>query len=151
MANLFIDVLRSYVRANEFVVHDFVVMPNHVHVMMTVPPDVTIEKAIQLIKGNFSFRAGKELGLRGEIWQRGFSEERITSKQSFQEHRKYIDNNPVKAKLVDLPCQFMFGSEYLKMQKRARATRAQEAAFVGRSHRSGAKAPGWVLRPKRHE
>jgi len=37
MANLFIEVLRSYVRAGEFTVHDFVVMPNHVHILVTIP------------------------------------------------------------------------------------------------------------------
>src|SRR5271155_5524667 len=70
MANLFIDVLRSYMRTGKFIVHDFVVMPNHVHVLITIPGDLSIEKAMQFIKGGFSFRANKELGFRGEVWQR---------------------------------------------------------------------------------
>src|ERR1017187_8778666 len=74
MANLFIEVLRSYMRSGKIVVHDFVVMPNHVHILMTLPGEVSLEKAMQLIKGSFSFRANKELGFRGEIWQRGFSD-----------------------------------------------------------------------------
>ncbi len=61
-------------KSGRIIVHDFVVMPNHVHVLMTVPGDLSIEKAMQLIKGGFSFRANKELGFRGEIWQRGFSD-----------------------------------------------------------------------------
>ena len=36
MAMLFIDVLRSYMRAKKFKVHEFVVMPNHVHVLLSV-------------------------------------------------------------------------------------------------------------------
>ena len=59
-------------RSKGIVVHEFVVMPNHLHVLMTVPEEMTIEKAMQLIKGGFSFRAGKELGFKGDIWQRGF-------------------------------------------------------------------------------
>ena len=55
---------------------------------------------MQLIKGSFSFRANKELGFKGEIWQRGFSDVLVTDKQSFQLHRSYIDNNPVKKGLV---------------------------------------------------
>jgi len=62
MANLMIDVLRSYTRAGKFRVHDFVIMRNHIHVLLTVPGDTSVEKAMQLIKGNFSFRAKKELG-----------------------------------------------------------------------------------------
>jgi hypothetical protein len=72
-------------------VHDFVVMPNHVHILMTVPGDMSLEKAMQLIKGGFSFRVNKELGFRGEIWQRGFSDVRIVDERSFQQHREYIE------------------------------------------------------------
>src|SRR5712692_7317223 len=61
MANLFIDVLRSYVSAGRFKIHDFVVMPDHFHLLLTLNANMTIEKAMQLIKGNFSYRAKKEL------------------------------------------------------------------------------------------
>jgi len=69
MANLMIDVLRSYTLAGKFRVHDFVIMRNHVYVLVTVPGGTSVEKAMQLIKGNFSFRAKKELGFTGEVWQ----------------------------------------------------------------------------------
>jgi putative transposase len=59
-ASLFIDVLRSYVAIKKFELHDFVVMPDHVHLLMTVKSDMTIEKAMQLIKGGFSYRLKKE-------------------------------------------------------------------------------------------
>ena len=73
MANLFIDVLRSYMRARKFKVHEFVVMPNHVHVLLSVLQEMSIEKAVQMMKGNFSYRAKKELGYPWEVWQKGFS------------------------------------------------------------------------------
>jgi putative transposase len=97
MANLLMDVLRSYTLAGAFRVHEFVVMPNHLHVLLTVK-DITIEKAVQLIKGNFSYRAKKELGFQREIWQKGFSEVRIQDRKS--SCRSYIEENPVKAGLV---------------------------------------------------
>jgi len=42
-ATLLIDVLRSYVAARKFQVHDFVVMPDRVHLLITVGGDLTIE------------------------------------------------------------------------------------------------------------
>ena len=60
-------------RSGKMTVHDIVIMPNHVHILMTVPGETSLEKAMQLIKGSFSFRANEELGFRGEIWQRGYS------------------------------------------------------------------------------
>ena len=102
-------------------VHEFAVMPNHVHILMTVPGEMSLEKAMQLIKGGFSFRANKELGFRGEIWQRGFSDVRVNDVLSFEQHREYIENNPVKAGLVNSPEEYLFGSAYLKKRKRAGA------------------------------
>ena len=118
MANLFINVLRENMRARHFTVHEFVVMPDHVHLLITVPADSTIEKAVQRIKGSFSFRAGRELGFKGEIWQRGFSEMRIHDDGSFAQHRGYIEKNPVKRGLVREPAEYPFGSLYLKRKKK---------------------------------
>src|SRR5271167_656050 len=47
-ATLFIDVLRSYVSARKFQIHDFVVMPDHVHLLLTVDTEMTIEKGIRV-------------------------------------------------------------------------------------------------------
>jgi putative transposase len=121
MASLLVDVLRTNLRAGRFVVHDFVIMPNHFHVLLTVPGGTSVERAAQWIKGGFSFRARKELGFRGDIWQRGFSDERINSEGSFREHQEYIAQNPVKAGLAREPEEYPCRSVCLKARKYARA------------------------------
>jgi len=121
MANLFIDILRSHIRAKKFKVYDFVVIPNHVHILLTIPGDLSIEKAMQLIKGGFSFRAKKELGFPGEVWQGGFSDVRITDEQSFRHHREYIESNPVRAGLANSAEEYPYGFVFLKKQKCAGA------------------------------
>lgn len=117
-AMLLIDVLRSNVAAGKFELHDFVIMPDHLHLLMTLPSDISIEKAMQLIKGGFSYRLKKEFGYRGEVWQRGFSEMRIRDEQSFLQHREYIVQNPVKARLVDIAEQYPYCYTYLAKKKR---------------------------------
>ena len=119
MASLFVEVLRGYMHAGKFVVHDFVVMPDHVHVLMTVPGDLSLEKAMQFIKGGFSFRANRELGFKGEVWQRGFSDVRVEDAESFSAHRKYIHENPVEAGLANSVDEYPYGSAHLKQLKRA--------------------------------
>jgi putative transposase len=114
---LLIDVLRMNVGAGKFLLHDFVIMPNHLHLLMTLPGDTTIEKAMQLIKGGFSYRLKKEFGYQGEVWQRGFSEVPISDRQSFFEHREYIAQNPVKAGLVDIAEQYHYCYIYLAKKK----------------------------------
>jgi putative transposase len=71
-AALLVEVLRSCIRARRFQLHDFVIMPNHLHLLITPSSDVTIEKAMQFIKGGFSFRLRRETGYAGEVWQRWF-------------------------------------------------------------------------------
>ena len=48
-ALLLIEVLRWNVAAGKFRLHDFVIMPDHLHLLMTLPSDTTIEKAMQLV------------------------------------------------------------------------------------------------------
>ena len=116
-ATLMIDVLRSYVAAGKFRLHDFVVMPDHLHVLLTVGDGMTVERAMQFIKGGFSYRLKKECGYLGEVRQRGFSETRVEDRQSFMKHRDYIAANPVKAGLVDSPEAFPYCFTYLAARK----------------------------------
>jgi putative transposase len=116
-ANLLIGVLRSCVAARKFHLHDFVVMPDHVHLLMTVNEQMTIEKAMQLIKGKFSFLLKKEHGYLGEVWQRGFSEARADDEVSFMKFREYIAQNPVKAALAASPEEYPFCFVYLAKTK----------------------------------
>ena len=114
---LLIEVLRSNVATGKFKLHDFVVMPNHLHLLMTLHGDITIEKAMQLIKGGFSYRLKREFRYQGEVWQRGFSDVRIRDGQSFSRHQAYIVQNPVKAGLVDSAEDWPYCYGYLVKKK----------------------------------
>jgi putative transposase len=118
-AGLLIDVLRSLVTEGQFELHDFVVMPDHVHLLLTVGEGMTIEKAMQLIKGRFSYRLADELGYKGEVWQRGFSEVQVFGNDSFEKHRKYIAQNPVKAGLAQSAEEYPHSYSYLVKVKLA--------------------------------
>ena len=116
-AMLLIDVLRSNVAAGRFRLYDFVIMPDHLHLLMTLPGELRIEKAMQLIKGGFSYRLKREFGYQAEVWHRGFSEVRIIDRQSFLQRREYMVQNPVKAGLVDTAEQYPYCYTYLTIQK----------------------------------
>jgi len=128
-AGLLIDVLRSLVAERAFKLHDFVVMPDHLHLLFTIGDGMTVEKAMQLVKGRFSFRLGKEFDFKGEVWQKGFSEEQVLGDTSFQACRAYIANNPVKAGLVDSPEKYEYCFESLS-RKKAETQRAHATADV---------------------
>jgi putative transposase len=105
-AGLFVCVLYGYREQGKFRLHEFAVMPDHFHVLLTVEHCSTIERAVQFIKGGFAFRAGRELGFKAPVWQKGFSEERILDAEVFRRVREYVRNNPVARHLAREAAEF---------------------------------------------
>ncbi|MGC1372214.1 MAG: transposase [Candidatus Sulfotelmatobacter sp.] len=64
-AELFMRVLYDYREQRKFRLHEFVVMPDHFHLLLTVGSELTIERAVQFIKGGFAFRAGAWVSIAG--------------------------------------------------------------------------------------
>ena len=93
-AGLLVKILREFIAEHRFKLHDFVIMPDHIHLLLTVEDGMTIEKAMQLIKGRFSHRLSHEFGYKGEVWQRGFTEVQVLNKQKFEDHRAYTPTTP---------------------------------------------------------
>jgi putative transposase len=116
-AGLLIDVLRSLIAEQQFKLLDFVIMPDHFHALVTVHDAMTIEKAMQLIKGRFSRRLKLETGYLGEIWQRGFSEIQVMNSESLKKYQEYVAENPVKAKLAESAEQYPFCFQFLARKK----------------------------------
>ena len=108
MAGLFIQVLLSYREQQKYLLHEFVLMPDHFHLLIT--PVVTLERAMQLIKGGFSFRAGRDLGFHGEIWQPSYYDRRVRDWEEYCGFRDYIRLNPVKKELVLMAERYPYGS-----------------------------------------
>ena len=108
-ARLFFKTLLSH-RGEAYLLHEFVLMPDHFHLLVT--PLISLERAIQFIKGGFSFRVKKELGSNAEVWQRGFSDHRIRDFGDYEKHLHYIHLNPVKKHLCAMPGEYRYSSAY---------------------------------------
>lgn len=113
-AKLFIETLYHY-RTSAYLLHEFVLMPEHFHVVIT--PSSSLEKAVQFLKGGFSYRAKKELQSNLEVWQEGFSDHRIRDWDDYQKHAQYIYNNPVKRRLVFSPQEYPYSSIHSGFEK----------------------------------
>ena len=87
-----IELLNTFQRyASDFDLHDFVIMPDHVHLLLS--PHCPLERVVQLIKGGFSFNARRAFEWKGDIWQPGFSDHRIRDERDWLEHLAYIQRN----------------------------------------------------------
>jgi putative transposase len=97
-------------------------MPNHLHALITPAPDVSLENAVQFIKGGFSFR----LKSKHDVWMRSFNESQILTAEKFVNRVRYIEENPVRAGLVATPEKYPFSSagralDPMPLHMRARA------------------------------
>lgn len=90
--------------------HEFVMMPNHIHLLLTPKRDTSLEKEMQLIKGGSSHQIHKQRGNKLQIWQAGFHEWTIRDRKDYQAKVEYIRMNPVQAGLVERPGDWAFGS-----------------------------------------
>ena len=108
-ARLFFETLLAN-RAKAYLLHEFVLMPDHFHLLIT--PVGSLEHALQLIKGGFSFRAKREIGFNGEIWHRGFADHRIRDADDYDKHLHYIHLNPVKKHLCAIAAEYPYSSAF---------------------------------------
>jgi len=105
-AQLMLDVLEHYRTQGRFELYAFVIMPDHLHVLITPAPDVSLQKAVQFIKGGFLFR----LKSRRDVWEHSYNEVQILELGRFEACVKYIEDNPVKAGLCASPAGYPHSS-----------------------------------------
>jgi putative transposase len=103
LANIVVEQIVSCRDRGFFKLHAFVLMPDHLHVLITPSDETTIEKAMQMIKGGSAHRMGTERPQRFPIWHRGFHDRWIRDADQFWKAKSYIEQNPVKATLAEKP------------------------------------------------
>jgi putative transposase len=105
-AELLQQTILDYRGQGRFLLHAFVIMPDHFHALITPAPDVSLEKAMQFIKGGFSFRLKSKL----DVWERSFNESQIMGEEKFVSCVRYVEENPVRRGLAPTPDAYPFSS-----------------------------------------
>jgi putative transposase len=108
-AQVLIRTIYQYRVAKKFLLHEFVVMHDHIHLIITPNDILSAEKTMQLVKGRFSFEMGKKYPKR-ELWQRSFTLHRIEDEADYRKHRDYVHQNPVVAGYVKAASEFAYSS-----------------------------------------
>jgi REP element-mobilizing transposase RayT len=96
-------------RFGRYDLHAHVVMANHVHLLVT--PRVPAARWLGPLKGFTGHEANRMLGLqKGPFWQDESYDHLVREINGFARVKRYIENNPVNAGLVQLPDQFPWSS-----------------------------------------
>lgn len=112
------DAVRATMAARPFHVDAWVVLPDHMHAVWTLPEgdaDYTVRWSV--IKARFSRamphadrRASHERRREHGVWQRRFWEHHIRDERDYQAHIRYCWMNPVKHGLVERPEDWPYSS-----------------------------------------
>ena len=82
----------------------YVVMPDHVHFFCMAQPSGAKRGLAQFVgqwKQWTSKRLSREMSLQEPVWQPGFFDHVLRSRESYAEKWAYVRDNPVRAKLVE--------------------------------------------------
>jgi putative transposase len=95
-------------RLQRYQLHAFVVMPNHVHILVT--PSVKATQWLGPLKGFTAHECNKLLGQSGHFWQDESYDHLVRNEKEFFRIQAYIEENPVKAGLVAAASEFSWSS-----------------------------------------
>ena len=110
LANIVVEQILSCRDRGFYKLHAFVVMPDHLHVLLTPGDAASVEKTTQMIKGGSAHRMGLERSQKLPIWHAGFHDRWMRDAEEYRGCKRYIEQNPVEAKLVEKSENFVFSS-----------------------------------------
>jgi putative transposase len=103
-------------RETRFKLLAFVVMPDHIHLVLAVPPHVKVSRVMRLIKGRFARRHNLGSGRAGALWQTRYHERALRSERALVAAIEYVHNNPVRAGMASRAESFFWSSAHPSMR-----------------------------------
>lgn len=104
--------LRAVKALHPFVMHAYVLPPDHWHLLITPLENATVSKIMHSLKRNFTQAYWASLGgpSQGAILQKGFYDHVIRDDSDFQRHLDYIHANPVRHGLTSAALNWPYSS-----------------------------------------
>ena len=110
VAELMVATILRYRDAGEFDVHEYVVMPDHIHLLLSVKDEQKLARAMQLIKGGFSHSLRNSGTSLRAVWQPRYYDRRVRDPEEYVHTTKYILENPVRKGLVGSASDYPYSS-----------------------------------------
>jgi putative transposase len=118
--DLFVKILEETRRRYHFVVVGYVVMPEHIHLLISEPERGTPSTVMQVLKQRYARCVSKKKrnprqaelwpAEKAQVWQRRFYDFNVWSATKRIEKLRYMHENPVKRGLVLEPGQWEWSS-----------------------------------------
>lgn len=108
--NHFLRWLREAARQFKVAVHAYVLMPNHLHLLVTPSDETGLARVMQWVGRHYVPYFNIKYQRAGTLWQGRYKATVIDSEQYFLICSKYIELNPVRAGLVAQPGDYPWSS-----------------------------------------
>ncbi|MGA1982534.1 MAG: transposase [Acidobacteriaceae bacterium] len=117
VADLFVDTLLHYRTLGHYKLHAYLVMPDHVQLILT-PQSITLEQAVGLIKNGFAYRLDTNL----PVWEDGFTGYSVANMRDLELVRAYLHQLPVRTGMAAAAELYPHSSAYRQAPIAAMAT-----------------------------
>ena len=108
IAQLLVHTLKTF-DGERYVLHDWVVMPNHVHLVIEPQGAHRLNDILHSLKAYTATEANRSLGRQGVFWQHENYDRLLRDQNEFERCMQYVQQNPVRANLVATPEQYAHG------------------------------------------
>ena len=150
LCDQFVRALEDMRRRFELCIYGYVVMPEHVHLLLSEPPQARLAEAIHYLKLSFakrvrSLRPGDQ---PGSFWQKRYYDRNVRDAREFTVKLRYLHRNPVKRGLVKDPGDWNWSSfRHYALQERGTVEIESEWTARARETESRGGPPRVFLRP----
>jgi putative transposase len=95
----------------DVLVHDYVIMPDHVHLLITARGDTDATAAIGTLQKWFAEDLSRQYGYGGEVWEPEFRDREVRDASECAECARMIHSNPVRVGFCDKPGEYRMSSK----------------------------------------
>lgn len=106
----FLETLNKYKNYFKFKLFGFVLMDNHVHLVLEVKETKNISTVMQAIALSYSQKFRHKYNYTGYVWQGRFRSNIIEKDEYIIDCLNYIHNNPVRANIVQNISDYIWSS-----------------------------------------
>jgi len=107
---VYLDKLKHYSKKYSVDVHAYILMTNHVHILMTPQTETGVSRLMQALGRYYVRYVNQTYQRTGTLWEGRFKSALIDSENYFLLVSRYIELNPVRACMVEHPAQYPWSS-----------------------------------------
>lgn len=107
---LLTEALMVWRQERALLLHDYVIMPDHVHLLVTVPDNTDVTAAVHSLQERLVEDLNRQYGYDGKVWEPQFRVLEVRDAEECETCVRQIHSNPVRVGFCDQPGEYRMSS-----------------------------------------